>query len=111
MYALGKGVEQDDREAVKWFRLSAEQGDPTAQTMLGAMYEWGRGVTQDYGEAMNWLRAASDQGDRDAQFALGLVYFKAQWLLICPRSTFWWSKLTGCNRRRSRAGRRDRDRR
>ena len=27
MYAKGEGVLQDDREAVRWYRLAAEQGD------------------------------------------------------------------------------------
>ena len=31
MYQKGQGVAQDDQEAVKWFRLSAEQGDALAQ--------------------------------------------------------------------------------
>jgi TPR repeat protein len=26
MYANGKGVPEDDKEAVKWYRLAAEQG-------------------------------------------------------------------------------------
>ena len=26
MYAYGRGVTQDDKEAVKWYRLSADQG-------------------------------------------------------------------------------------
>ena len=33
-------------EALKWFRKSAEHGDPDAQTSLGQMYEYGEGVTQ-----------------------------------------------------------------
>ena len=36
MYGNGNGVLQDYAEAVKWYRLSAEQGDAGAQT-LGVM--------------------------------------------------------------------------
>ena len=30
-YAKGRGVTQDDKEAVKWYRKAAEQGDADAQ--------------------------------------------------------------------------------
>ena len=44
MYANGRGVEQDDAEAVKWYRLAAEQGDADAQANLGTMaYHNGKG--------------------------------------------------------------------
>ena len=36
MYQDGQGVAQDDAEAVKWFRLAAEQGDADAQSNLGS---------------------------------------------------------------------------
>ena len=46
MYEDGKGVEPDDEEAVKWYRLSAEQGDASAQWHLGLAYANGEGVEQ-----------------------------------------------------------------
>ena len=39
---------KDYQEAVKWFRLSAEQGDANAQSNLGKVYHNGQGVPQDY---------------------------------------------------------------
>ena len=38
----GKGVPKDDLEAVRWYRLAAEQGDAEAQFFLGLMYEEGK---------------------------------------------------------------------
>ena len=67
MYDLGRGVPQDDQEAVKWFRLSAEQGNAKAQYNLGAMYANGEGVPQDYKEAVKWYRLSAEQGDAKAQ--------------------------------------------
>jgi hypothetical protein len=55
MYTEGKGVAQDDVEAVKWFRLAAAQGDPLTQCTLGVMYGYGRGVPRDYVRAYMWL--------------------------------------------------------
>ena len=40
MYANGEGVPEDDAEAVKWYRLAADQGDAYAQFNLGVMYDW-----------------------------------------------------------------------
>ena len=44
MYDEGRGVRQDDAEAVRWYRQAAEQGYAAAQYNLGAMYANGRGV-------------------------------------------------------------------
>ena len=35
MYANGRGVPQDDAEAIAWYRRSAEQGQAGAQVNLG----------------------------------------------------------------------------
>jgi TPR repeat protein len=66
MYSNGYGVAQNYAEALKWYRLSAEQGEATAQYNLGYMYEYGRGVAQDYTQAMRWYRQAADQGLKPA---------------------------------------------
>lgn len=39
MYKFGEGVPQDYVEAVKWFRMAAEQGYAGAQHNLGVMYK------------------------------------------------------------------------
>ncbi len=38
MYRKGKGVAEDDVEAVKWYRKAVEQGFAGAQLNLGNMY-------------------------------------------------------------------------
>ena len=58
MYATGLGVPQDEAEAVRWYRLAAEQGDAEAQFNLGAMYAIGRGVPQDDVTAHMWFNLA-----------------------------------------------------
>ena len=35
MYDTGRGVPQDDAEAVRWYRLAADQGDADAQFNFG----------------------------------------------------------------------------
>jgi TPR repeat protein len=73
-YLLGEGVLQDDKEAVKWFHLAAEQGYAPAQYNLGLCYLRGEGVLEDRKEAVKWYRKAADQGHAMAQYALGLHY-------------------------------------
>ena len=74
MYGTGEGVPQDEAEAVRWFRLAAEQGNADVQYNLGTIYGAGRGVPQDDAEAARWLRLAAEQGDALAQFDLGVMY-------------------------------------
>ena len=54
MYDEGRGVPQDDAEAVRWYRLAAEQGFAEAQFSLWARYADGAGVPQDYVQAHMW---------------------------------------------------------
>ena len=74
MYANGRGVPEDDAEAVRWYRLAADQGLAIAQLHLGLMYASGRGVVEDDAEAVRWYRLAADQGLAYAQYNLGLKY-------------------------------------
>jgi TPR repeat protein len=43
-YYEGVGIPKDHEVAVKWFRLTADQGDARAQTILGAMCKRGDGL-------------------------------------------------------------------
>ena len=74
-YYYGTGVEQDYAEAIRLWRLAAEQGNAFAQYNLGDAYHYGEGVEQDYAEAVKWYRLAAEQGDEDAQLFLGDAYY------------------------------------
>jgi TPR repeat protein len=66
-------VTQDYKEAIKWWRKAADQGNDWAQEKLGYMYQYGQGVAQDYKEAMKWYRKAVVQGNDRAQKSLGYI--------------------------------------
>ena len=70
MYDEGKGVAQDARQALDWYRKSAEQSFAPAQYSLGMMYFQGRGTAQDNDQAKIWLEKAAEQDDADAQRVL-----------------------------------------
>lgn len=59
-YEAGRsGLKKDPAEAARWYRLSAEQGDPWAQASLGLLYRFGKGVEKDLVEAYAWLTLAT----------------------------------------------------
>ena len=67
---------QNYSEAVKWFRLAAEQGYAWAQCNLGYCYQEGYGVNTSYSEAVKWYRLAAEQGYAAAQYNLGRCYYR-----------------------------------
>jgi TPR repeat protein len=81
-YEHGEGVPQDYKEAVKWYRLAAEQGCLDAQTGLGFIYSFGSfydlDIPKDYNESVKWYLLAAEQGDHIAQTRLGMKYGERQ---------------------------------
>ena len=67
MYADGEGVPEDDAEAVRWYRLAADQGLAGAQHNLGLMYYNGEGVLQDNVTAHMWFNIAGANGAEDGR--------------------------------------------
>jgi hypothetical protein len=90
MYEKGQGIEEDYKQAIKWYIKSAEQGYAMAQFNLGAMYDKGEGVTQDYKEALKWYMKAAEQGDADAQCNLGVKYSKDEGVTQDYKEAFKW---------------------
>lgn len=63
-------------EAIKYFRLSAEQGYAKGQHSLGLMYAHGSGVEQNYHEAEKWLKLSAKQGFAFSQDELAIAYYE-----------------------------------
>ena len=67
MYAMGLGVERDDRRAFEWYLRSAMKGHPGAQSGVGWYYEVGRGMpAPDLVRAYMWYVLSAIGGDPDA---------------------------------------------
>ena len=73
-YYYSEGSDQSYDEGIHWFRLSAAQGFPRAQSELGRIYYLGEGVEQDHSEAVRWWRLAAEQGYAPAQRLVGLAF-------------------------------------
>ncbi|MBR1504314.1 MAG: SEL1-like repeat protein [Prevotella sp.] len=75
VYEIGDGVEKNYTEALKWYRMAAEQGHTRAIFCVGYIYYQGRGMLQrNYKEAMKWFLKIDD--DAQAQNFIGYMYQK-----------------------------------
>ena len=63
-------VKGDYVPAVQFFRPLAQQGNASAQAVLGRMYRRGQGVTKSSAHAFMWLSLASARGDAKAKVEL-----------------------------------------
>ena len=61
IYKAGVGVPKNYKEAVKWYRLAADQGDHTALWSLGGMYDDGNGVPKNRKEAVKLFELAAQK--------------------------------------------------
>ncbi len=73
MFFSGRGLPQNDAQALNWFRMAAANGNADGQYNLAMMYEKGRGVAPDDARAQKLLTQAALQGQSEAQLMLGLI--------------------------------------
>jgi TPR repeat protein len=62
MYREGRGVEKNEAETIKWYRMAADNGDASAQYNLGVAYATGMGVPENTAEAEKWFNMAAKNG-------------------------------------------------
>ena len=97
LYEIGEGVPKNQAEAVKWFKLSAEQDHIKAQNKLFSMYSQGKGVPKDIVEAVRWLRMLAKQDDGEAQEVLGIMYNYGEGLLQNYAEAHMWLHIASYN--------------
>jgi len=56
-------VDQHDKEAMRWYRMAADQGLADAQINAGLVYDKGHGVDQNNEEAVKVVLKAGDLGE------------------------------------------------
>ena len=95
-YNLGALYYDDDYDcklAVFWLTKAAEQGQMSAQYLLGTAYLYGDGVAKNEGTAVLWFRKSAEQGDAYAQNMLGNCYYQG---IGVPRdlelAEYWYQK-------------------
>lgn len=94
LHEEGLGTVKSREEALRWYRLAAEHGQPEAMAALGRLLLEESGP-QARESAWQWLRQAARMDDRDGQYQIG-------WLLAQPGSTHddpqafqWFIKAAG----------------
>lgn len=65
---------EDYKTAVKFARLSADYGNPSAQNILGECFYWGHGVEVNEYKAVEWYKKAAENGDSNAMCSLADCY-------------------------------------
>lgn len=65
-------------EAVRWLKMSAEQGYDIAMYRLGKMFLRGDEIEKDVGYGLHWLWQAEAKGNPYAQYLLGKTYLKGE---------------------------------
>jgi len=74
MHKMGFGVNKDQREAKKWSRLAARQGNSDAQVLLGSLYYTKEGnESPDVMLAYMWYEVSASLGNADASREIALI--------------------------------------
>jgi hypothetical protein len=70
VFLKGRGVPQDNKDALAWFRKAATQGDINGQMNLGMMCAEGCGMPVDLAQAYFWIAIAGGGGAEGALSSL-----------------------------------------
>jgi TPR repeat protein len=73
MLLRGDGIDMDKSLAAHYLKLSADQGDSSAQVAYGLMLYRGDGIDMNKSLAAYYWKLSADQGDSSAQFNFGLM--------------------------------------
>jgi TPR repeat protein len=68
----------NQKEALKWTKAAADQGDSLAMGNLAASYATGQGVKQDYKKAIAWYERAAAAGNALAAYNLAGMYERGE---------------------------------
>ena len=93
MYGNGQGVPKDYKEAVKWYRNPAENGDAQAQAFLGLMYFTSSIGTPDFKQSFKWFFRAANAGNRWAQFMIATGYAEGRGVTPDRVQSYKWYSI------------------
>jgi len=98
LYEHGKGVDQDIKQAVVWYRQAAKTGFADAQFSLANILMKGAGpVEKNIDEGLMWYLQAADAGHIQSQFIVGSLLVDGE---VVPRdvaTATTWLKLASGN--------------
>jgi len=70
----GRGMPKNTKEALRWLRRAAQNGQQDAQRLLALKFYHGYDVSPDQVEALKWTQRLAEAGDVPAQLTLANMY-------------------------------------
>lgn len=90
-YFDGKGIDKNEREAVKWITKAAGQGNVDGLAAMGNAYQIGiGGLKVNYEEAVSFFLKAAEKGHLGAMYNLGIAYLDGVGVTRNPKESFNW---------------------
>ncbi|WP_455004839.1 tetratricopeptide repeat protein [Capnocytophaga gingivalis] len=92
-YEVGEGVEKSTKEAIYWYKKSAEKGYSYAQWQLALFYKYGyykKNISQSNKKAFYWLNKAATQNNTTAQRQLADFYYEGDGITQSYEKAFYW---------------------
>jgi len=74
LYEQGRYIQKDYKEALRYYRMSADLGDSEAAFMVGHYYQMGRAGEGKKKYALGWYKKAATAGHSNAQVRTAILY-------------------------------------
>lgn len=91
-YYFGDSIQQNYKEAVRWYTIAADKGYPNSQNNLALCYLYGDGVPVNIEKAMQLLYLAAAQDLPNAMHILANIFGNKDNIVYNPDSCFYWDK-------------------
>lgn len=84
-------------EAIKWYKMAADEGRSGAQFYLGKIYLNGEGgIDKNVEEAIKYLSLSAKQGAVSAQYELAIIYLEGKEVPQNINEGIKWMSEMGC---------------
>ena len=81
----------DGKQALKWYKLAADQGHAASEYAIGLLYFTGSpGISQNIPDAIEWYQRAAQRGLADAQNSLGVIYAEGHGVPVNLKEAVKW---------------------
>jgi TPR repeat protein len=74
IYLVGRNIDRDNDQALKYHLMAVKQNHLYSQYALGQIYHYGMGQDKDLKKAIKYYLMAANGGYAEASFKLGLIY-------------------------------------
>lgn len=96
LYYYGKGVKEDEKQAIELWKKSAAQGNVDSMFQIGSAFLFGaqtaKLVDDPDREAAIWYFQAASAGHAEAQYHLGLLFLAGKGVVEDHQQATYWMK-------------------